>query len=178
MLKKQWKHLLREATEAKITLDKVPSSTAAYSSNWVCVVWENVFWSKAMKALLSVSQSNAHISIYHCFSLNAQLPFWHRNYPGKQRDWRGKYNFGIKFVESTRNTISSPRPFTASICTTPCQLSHFAGCPPTPQDMPVSESEKNLFPTLFFSLCREVFQSRSQNLSEFNYSKHQIRHIV
>lgn len=43
----QGKHLLREAAEAKITLDKVPSSIAACYSNWFCVVItkleENIF---------------------------------------------------------------------------------------------------------------------------------------
>lgn len=92
---------IREAAEAKITPDKVPSSTAASCSNWFCVFItkfeENIFIVRPWKLCCppSVSKSNVHISIYLCFSLNAQLPCWHRTYLGKQRAQRGEYHFGL-----------------------------------------------------------------------------------
>lgn len=74
-----------------------------------------------------------------------------------------------------RSGVPSPRPFTASVCTASCRSPHFPAALPPPET--VSEPEKNLS-LRSFSLCRGVFQSRSQNVSKCNYSREHIRHIV
>lgn len=127
---------------------------------------------------LSFSKSRVHISICHCFSLNAQLPCWHRRYPHKQTAQRGEYHFGLNFVELTRNTVF-PHPGHLLHLSTQLHVSHLTFLLPShpPRYANIRIKEK-LFPVLFFSLCRGVLQNRNQNLSEYTYRKQQIRHIV